>query len=178
MLSSYMSSRDYSEIASQKQGRNALLNTNVYMFMYVFIYIYLYLYLYLSSFIHTYIMYIYLYIRRSSTDCSEIVSQKQGGKVLFKRELTVFDETLTEVKLTLWGDKAQAEAVPERTIIVVKSCKLTEFQGGRSLGITGSSHIMVNPEIDEARELYNYSSQFTDLPTAVNLSSTGGMIYI
>jgi hypothetical protein len=34
--------------------------------------------------------------------------------VLFKRELTVFDETLTEVKLTLWGEKAQAEAVPER----------------------------------------------------------------
>jgi hypothetical protein len=33
---------------------------------------------------------------------------------------------------------------------------------------------MVNPEIDEARDLWTYSNQFTDLPAAVNLSSTGG----
>jgi hypothetical protein len=32
---------------------------------------------------------------------------------------------------------------------------------------------MVNPEIDEAKDLWNYSTQFTDLPTAVSLSGSG-----
>ena len=47
-------------------------------------------------------------IVRSHTECVELVSQKLGGKVLFKRELTVYDQSNTEVRLTLWGDKGNS----------------------------------------------------------------------
>ena len=47
-------------------------------------------------------------IVKSHTECVELVSQKLGGKVLFKRELTVYDQSNTEVRLTLWGDKGDS----------------------------------------------------------------------
>jgi Replication protein A OB domain len=47
-------------------------------------------------------------IVKSHTECVELVSQKLGGKVLFKRELTVYDQSNTEVRLTLWGDKGNS----------------------------------------------------------------------
>lgn len=49
-------------------------------------------------------------IVRSHTECVELVSQKLGGKVLFKRELTVYDQSNTEVRLTLWGDKGNSSS--------------------------------------------------------------------
>jgi hypothetical protein len=51
-------------------------------------------------------------IVRSHTECVELVSQKLGGKVLFKRELTVYDQSNTEVRLTLWGDKGNSSSPP------------------------------------------------------------------
>ena len=44
-------------------------------------------------------------IVRSASECVELVSQKMGGKVLQKRDLVVFDDSNTEVRLTLWGEK-------------------------------------------------------------------------
>ena len=46
-------------------------------------------------------------IVRGATDCVELISQKLGGKVLYKRDLTVFDASNTEVRLTLWGDRGK-----------------------------------------------------------------------
>lgn len=48
-----------------------------------------------------------LAIVRSATDCSEVVSSKLGGKVLFKRDLVVYDDSGYDIRLTLWGEKAQ-----------------------------------------------------------------------
>lgn len=38
-------------------------------------------------------------------ECTEIISQKMGGKVLQKRDLTLVDDSGAEIRLTLWGDK-------------------------------------------------------------------------
>jgi Replication protein A OB domain len=46
-------------------------------------------------------------IVRGAADCTEVISAKLGGKVLFKRDLTVFDGSNTEVRLTLWGDRGK-----------------------------------------------------------------------
>lgn len=40
---------------------------------------------------------------RGASEMSEIVSQKQGGKTLQKRELTIVDDSMSEVRVTLWG---------------------------------------------------------------------------
>jgi len=39
-------------------------------------------------------------------DCTELVSKKTGLP-LFKRDLTLIDDTGTEVVLTCWGDKVK-----------------------------------------------------------------------
>ena len=49
-------------------------------------------------------------IVRSASECVELVSQKMGGKVLQKRDLVVFDDSNTEVRLTLWGEKGDNTA--------------------------------------------------------------------
>lgn len=48
-----------------------------------------------------------LAIVRSAGECTELISQKMGGKVLYKRDLVLYDESGFEVRLTLWGDRAQ-----------------------------------------------------------------------
>lgn len=49
-----------------------------------------------------------LAIVKHVSDIQDIVSQKQGGKVLQKRELTLQDDSGAEIRLTLWGEKAVA----------------------------------------------------------------------
>ena len=47
-----------------------------------------------------------LAIVRSAGECSEVVSQKMGGKTLHKRELVLYDDSGFDVRLTLWGERA------------------------------------------------------------------------
>jgi len=47
-----------------------------------------------------------------ASDVQEIISQKQGGKVLKKRDLTIMDQSGAEIKLTLWGEKAESAEYP------------------------------------------------------------------
>lgn len=42
---------------------------------------------------------------KSVSDVSEIVSKKLGGALLHKREVTVFDDSGYEIRVTLWGEK-------------------------------------------------------------------------
>ena len=52
-----------------------------------------------------------LVIIKHASDVSTIISQKQGGKELFKRELTLIDASNAEIRLTIWGEKATQEPV-------------------------------------------------------------------
>jgi replication factor A1 len=49
-------------------------------------------------------------IVRSASDVSEITTKK--GDRMVKRELTLVDDTLSEVRMTLWGEKAENNAIP------------------------------------------------------------------
>ena len=46
-----------------------------------------------------------LAIVTSATDVEERISPKDGS-ILLKRDLIIFDDSNTEIRLTLWGDKA------------------------------------------------------------------------
>lgn len=114
---------------------------------------------------------------QASTDCSEIVSSKMGGKVLFKRELTVVDDSQSEVKITLWGEKASAqhfqwESLP---IVAFKGLKVGDY-GGRSLSTMANSQVLVNPNIPEGHAMHTFRSQFPGnlIPISASLSTPGG----
>lgn len=113
-------------------------------------------------------------IVRSASDCSEILSTKLGGKTLLKRDLTLVDDTNCEVKLTLWGEKAQAAFDwASQPIAAFRNVKVGDF-GGRSLSSMNGSSIAINPDIPEGLAIYRWQEQFHgSLPASMSLS-TGG----
>lgn len=95
-----------------------------------------------------------------ASDVQEIISQKQGGKVLKKRDLTIMDQSGAEIKLTLWGDKAESAEYPwhDKPICAFKGIKVGDY-GGRSLSMMGSSNLAVAPQIPQAMELKGWLEQ-------------------
>eukprot|EP01036_Dinobryon_divergens_P023274 gene23274-31602_t len=117
-----------------------------------------------------------LAVVRQSGDINEIVSQKQGGKLLQKRDLVIIDDSLGEVKLTLWGEKALQYGDLENKIVAFKGVKVGDY-AGRSLGMMGSSSVLVNPDIPEAHRLFKWKCQFPDgnYPIGTAMTTTGAV---
>ncbi len=115
-------------------------------------------------------------IVRSATEVSEIVSQKQSGKVMQKRELTLVDDTMSEVRLTLWGEKATNPHFKwhDSPVVAFKGVKIGDF-GGRSLSALQSTSIQESPEIPEGHALYQWRMTFQNgaIPVGASLSSSG-----
>lgn len=105
---------------------------------------------------------------------SEIISQKQGGKTLLKREITIFDESESEVRVTLWGEKANTFQAAINQIIAFKAVKIGDYQG-RNLSMMSSSSMVVSPAIPEGEHLYNWVlGGGTALKSLSHSGSTGG----
>jgi replication factor A1 len=62
-----------------------------------------------------------LAIVRSATDCTELISTKLGGKVLHKRDLVLYDDSGFDIRLTLWGEKAQVCPLPQLLLLTSPS---------------------------------------------------------
>lgn len=92
-------------------------------------------------------------IVRQAGEVSEIVSTKYGNKTLYKRDLSLYDDSNTEVRVTVWGDKAQDPSIPwENSIIAFKGVKVGDYQG-KNLGTMNSTQILVMPAIQEGYAL-------------------------
>lgn len=113
---------------------------------------------------------------KSATECSEITSTKLGGKQLFKRDLTLIDDSCCEIKLTLWGDKAQSSAYQWESmpIAAFKGVKIGDY-GGRSLSSMNTTTVMVNPLIPEGKLLHAERMKYPDqmIPATGSLSGAG-----
>ncbi len=115
-----------------------------------------------------------LCVVRSASDCAELVSQKQGGKVLYKRDLIVYDDSGCECRLTLWGDKAQADYKwSDEPILALKAVRVGEYNG-KNLSLGNNSSFELNPDIPEAHALYKYKSTFN--PSDLTTLSTAGLL--
>ncbi|OCK79190.1 replication factor-a protein [Lepidopterella palustris CBS 459.81] len=84
-------------------------------------------------------------------EVSEIVS-KTTSKPFSKRELTLADDSLTSVRLTIWGNSAIAFDAPLESVIAFKGVKVSDF-GGRSLSLLSSGSMSIDPDIDDAHKL-------------------------
>ena len=89
------------------------------------------------------------------------------------------DETLSEVKLTLWGDKATSTVLDWRNepIVAFKGLKVGDF-GGRSLSTLSSSSIQVAPELNEGRALHGWKIGFQNgvIPMGASLTTGGELL--
>jgi replication factor A1 len=94
-------------------------------------------------------------------EVSQIVS-KTTSKPYDKRELTIVDESLTQIRLTIWGGQAQAFDAQVESVIAFKGVKVSDF-GGRSLSLLSSGSMTIDPDIDEAHKLKGwYDAQGRD----------------
>ena len=76
-----------------------------------------------------------------------------------KRELTLVDRTNFSVRMTLWGKQAENYNIQDNPVIAFKGVKVSDF-GGRSLSMSISSTMSVNPDIDEAHVLRGWWDAF------------------
>ncbi|KAI0345302.1 replication factor-A protein 1 [Trametopsis cervina] len=87
---------------------------------------------------------------KEAGDMSEFVSKFQ--KTVTKRELTIVDRSGYSVRLTLWGKQAEQFTHTDEPVIAWKGVKVGDF-AGRSLSMTSSSSMEVNPDIPEAHQI-------------------------
>ncbi|KAB7503649.1 Replication protein A DNA-binding subunit [Armadillidium nasatum] len=110
--------------------------------------------------------------------CKEVaevstITQKTTGKELKKRDIQIVDDSGKEVRLTLWGEKAENFDGSLNPIIAAKGVKVSDF-GGKSLSFLSSSAMQVNPDIKESHKLRAwYENVGCNLQTE-NLSKQGG----
>ena len=111
---------------------------------------------------------------KEAGEVSSITSSKMGGRELFKRDLTIADETGFSIKVTLWGDKAKDETMgwDQQPIVAFKGLKVGDYQG-KNLGALNNTVLALNPLIPEAHALYEHVKN--SLGGNVNLLGTQSM---
>jgi replication factor A1 len=95
--------------------------------------------------------------------------------VLQKRDLTLIDDSMHEIKLTLWGDKATSPHYcwDNNPVLAVKGAKIGDYNG-RNLGSLSSTAITLNPDIPEGQEMHMWKCKFNGaIPVGASMS-TGG----
>jgi replication factor A1 len=90
-------------------------------------------------------------ILKEISDVVEVPS-KNTGKVYPKRDLTIVDDTLHQVRLTIWGDTANKFETPLESVIAFQSARVSDFNG-RSLSLLASGGLSADPDIEQAHRL-------------------------
>ncbi|XP_053208275.1 replication protein A 70 kDa DNA-binding subunit-like [Panonychus citri] len=80
------------------------------------------------------------------------IMSKNLGKELRKRDISLVDDSETEIRLTIWNNDAETFNAQCGSVIVAKKARLTDYQG-KSLSTIGSTLIQVDPDLPEANEL-------------------------
>ena len=103
------------------------------------------------------------------------ITTKKDGREVAKRELTICDDSGTEVRLTLWGDKASnnPEQWENHPIVAFKGLKVSDYNG-RSLGTMPASQVVVAPDLPEAHTLHHWWHAMGATSSITSISSGGG----
>jgi replication factor A1 len=103
---------------------------------------------------------------------NEIMSK--AGKQLFKRDISLVDDTNAEIKCTMWNERAQEDCTSwTNNVVAIKGCRVSDYNG-KSLGSLSGSSFVVNPTIPEAAHLLNWFNTGGNAAQAKSLSSSGG----
>lgn len=105
------------------------------------------------------------------------ITSKTTSKPYSKRDLSIVDESGFSVKLTVWGKQATTDFnLRGEEIVAWKGLRVSDF-GGRTLSMSNSSLMQVNPEIPEAYSLkgwYDSAGKSGNFNTHTNTMSVGG----
>lgn len=105
---------------------------------------------------------------RSVGEIEQLINKK-NGKELLKRELFIVDKSMTEARLTLWGEQAQNFQGEEKQVIAVKGVSVGEFRG-KTLSAQFNSLIDIEPDLAETHLLHTWYMTLDDNATFNALS--------
>ena len=103
-------------------------------------------------------------------DPHTIVSKRTGHE-LVKRDVTLMDDSQTEIQLTLWGQNATKIDLPLHSVVAARKAKVSDYNG-KSLSLSGS--LMVQPDIPEADTLKAWFKQHGSSTSVKSLSTASG----
>ncbi|MCL7022964.1 hypothetical protein MKW94_028869 [Papaver nudicaule] len=120
-----------------------------------------------------------------SVSQSMSIRRKANNEIIPKRDITIADDSMKTVVVSLWNDLANTmgqellDIVDSSPIVAIKSLKVGDFQGV-SLSTVGKSTVVVNPDVPEAEKLRSWfasegkSKQMTSIGAGLtNLSKSG-----
>uniref|UniRef100_A0A336LJ18 Replication protein A subunit n=1 Tax=Culicoides sonorensis TaxID=179676 RepID=A0A336LJ18_CULSO len=101
---------------------------------------------------------------------------KSTGKELQKRELTLVDMSNSSVQLVLWGEQAENFDAHSHPVILLKSARVAEFGGGKTIGLSANGLMKLNPDMSEGIKLKNwFASGIADnISTSVSAKNSVG----
>ncbi|KAI5709630.1 hypothetical protein M8J76_004908 [Diaphorina citri] len=110
-------------------------------------------------------------------DAAELssVTGKTNQKTYMKRDITLVDQSQASVTMTLWGKEAETFDASNKPVIAVKAARVSEFQGGKTLSLSMSSVLSLNPDIPECHKLQGWFSTQTNTRFEPVSQRTGGM---
>lgn len=118
-----------------------------------------------------------LAVVKAASEVSQINTKK--GTQLSKRELTAVDESGADVRVTLWGKRAEEPvAWHEQPIIACKGLRVGEYNNGKTLAAGGGCLVAVNPvDVPAAYELHKWrvaEMESKGRLSSSSLSASGG----
>ncbi|XP_060861000.1 replication protein A 70 kDa DNA-binding subunit-like [Metopolophium dirhodum] len=97
-----------------------------------------------------------------------MLMSKTTRKELKKRDVTIVDQSLSSVTITLWDTQAEDFDGSLQPVIAIKGSRIREFMGSKSLSLLGSTVMQINPDIDEAHRLRGW---YDSLPSNAEFTS-------
>ncbi|XP_050527598.1 replication protein A 70 kDa DNA-binding subunit-like [Daktulosphaira vitifoliae] len=102
-----------------------------------------------------------------ASDVVNLVS-KTTKKELKKRDITLVDQSLSSVTVTLWDNLAEEFDGSLQPVVAIKGSKIREFMGSKSLSLMGSTLMQINPDIEDSHRLRGW---YDALPSTVEFNS-------
>lgn len=102
----------------------------------------------------------------------------RDGKELVKREITIADDSLKSMEVTLWGERAQQEdrRFDGHPVVALKGVVVKEWNGGRSGSLMGNGDLVFSPQLPETQRVLEWWSRggSAQVPAAMSQSGGGG----
>lgn len=89
---------------------------------------------------------------QTAGDVVSLVS-KTTQKEMKKRDVTLVDQSMSSVVVTLWGTQAEEFDASLQPVMAIKGSRVREFMGSKTLSLLGSTIMQINPDIEEAHRI-------------------------
>lgn len=101
---------------------------------------------------------------------------KTTQKEMKKRDVTLVDQSMSSVVVTLWGTQAEEFDASLQPVIAIKGSRIREFMGSKTLSLLGSTVMQINPDIEEAHRIRGWFDSLSPNMEFNSISSRNEMV--